>query len=175
MDSNFLMTSENCTDSTGFLICDFCNIFHNSNLIFLALDENFSILMFNKKFLEIINIDPDQKESLIGKNFLEFIPENNKERIKKMSKKLLQKENTYKEIVLELKSKYETCVIKWFNNIVNCRGINVLIMIGFILSGCSDDYEDIDDADDFRVHWENVINKHKQLINSIKKGEIFNA
>ncbi len=131
--------------------------------IIISINNKGIITFINKEGCKILGY---KKEEIIGKNwFKEFIPKENQEEVKNISRKIL----SGKEInfINPIKTRKGKRIISWHNKILkNDKGK----IIGHISSG-----EDITELEEIKKSFNNLLNSSKDVIIKLNlKGEIIN-
>lgn len=163
----FLIKMKNKMDyynnEIGFYLNNVINIINNSTFLVLVLDENMKIQFCNNYLSECLGYN-DQKD-IINKNWIEFIPEKNRNIVKNMFNDVKSGNTTYRETVNEIECiNGNIKLIKWFNSKIN-HVFNGTVSLGIQIESLDEQSQSVETI---RNVYKSLIEKDRHFIESIK-------
>lgn len=143
------------------------DLLNYSNVFLLLLDSKMTVKLSNWSLAKTLGFD--KEKDLIGKCWLEFIPEHIDERIKMIYHSISfdppSEDHKYREMTHDVKTlNNKTITIKWFNTQVNHES-HMTMSMGLKLT---DNLNMFESEDSIRAYYHDIIKKDRTMITSLK-------
>lgn len=137
-----------------------------ANMYVLMLDKDMTIQLINWSLAT--DLGAENEKELIGRNWLDFIPDEYKKIIKIAHLEMCTniKDCTYREMSNEvMKLDGSKFLVKWFNIPIN-HGYNITFSIGLKINVSE---ATVVSEDSIRAYYRDIINKDRTMIKSLKE------
>lgn len=139
------------------------DLFNYSNLYVIALDEEFTIKLCSFSLATILGFKNENE--IIGKNWLEFIPNSTYDIIKEVHNDILEKQKPG-EFTNDIISKNGNIIsVKWFNSKIN-HNFNWTFSVGVPLKK---DISPEDSIDALRAYYKDILKRDQTMIQTVQK------
>jgi len=169
-----LQISENSRKlSHAYEIANECNeyVFNYLNLFVVLLDKDLKIVFANVKLIKALGLSKAQK--IIGKSWLDFIPEVFKESVKDVHFTLRKgKDEIYNEYTNLIKPKQGECfLVKWLNSCFTkpLSENETTLSIGILMSPLDDSSWSPDSIEEIRNVWKNNLISDKEKVKYLQQ------
>ncbi len=149
------------------LLSNIWDLLNYSNMYVVVLDgADFKIKMANYALSQSLGYEDEGQ--LIDKNWLDHIPDYEKENVRRVLNHIIDKQEKYLEFLndITLTRKGDTIVsVKWFNSYIN-HTTNLIFSIGIPITQSP---SHLDDIDSLRAYYKDIILKDREMIKSLKE------
>jgi len=150
------------------LLTNIWDLLNYSNLYVVVLDaNNFKIKVINYALSQSLGYENESQ--FIDKNWLDYIPDYEKDNVKRIMYHIREKQEKYLEFLNDIiclnKENNEIISVKWFNSYINHTS-NLIFSIGVPITK---DPAFLNDIDSLRAYYRDVIVRDREMIKSLKE------